>query len=157
MDKRLYKSKTDRMLSGVSGGIAEYFDTDPTFVRVAWVLVGLLTAGFALIAYIALAIIVPERAGKPAPGAAESVETELPSDEPEPYEPADLDEAPVRNNTAGRGSIIGGAVLIIVGVLFLVSNFDLLDWFDWRFWPVVLILFGLLLVARRIGDRDRHG
>ena len=72
MAERLHKSRTDRMWSGVSGGIAEYLDIDSTFVRIAWVVVGVLTAGFAVIAYVALAIIVPER---PEEAATESSET----------------------------------------------------------------------------------
>ena len=49
------------MWSGVSGGIAEYLDIDSTFVRIAWLVVGVLTAGLAIIAYVALAIIMPKR------------------------------------------------------------------------------------------------
>ena len=63
MAERLHKSRTDRMWSGVSGGIAEYLDIDSTFVRIAWLVVGVLTAGLAIIAYVALAIIMPKRAG----------------------------------------------------------------------------------------------
>ena len=161
MAERLYKSRTDRMLFGVSGGLAEYFDVDPTLVRIAWVIVGILTAGVALLAYIALAVIVPERVVKPATEsitvkpAAESVED---GEEPAPCGPSDPDGAPVDRGRGRRRSIIGGTALIVIGVLFLAYNLGLLDWFDWgRFWPVLLILLGLLLVARRIGGRSRDG
>ncbi len=50
-----------------------------------------------------------------------------------------------------RSGLWGGAVLIIVGVYFLLSNFGLLEWLRWDvFWPVVLIGVGVYLVARRL-------
>ena len=58
MNKRLYKSNTDKMLDGVCGGIAEYFNIDPTLVRLAWVLFCAL-GGSGILAYIIAAIIIP--------------------------------------------------------------------------------------------------
>ncbi|MBR6206635.1 MAG: PspC domain-containing protein [Oscillospiraceae bacterium] len=57
--KRLTKSSADRKLAGVCGGIAEYFDIDPTIVRIAWVLFCCL-GGSGLLAYIICAIVMPE-------------------------------------------------------------------------------------------------
>ena len=57
--KRLYRSRTDRMIGGVCGGIAEYFNVDPTLVRLAGVI--LLFAGIGVPAYLIAWIIVPER------------------------------------------------------------------------------------------------
>lgn len=57
--KRLYRSRTDRMLGGVCGGLGEYLDIDPTLVRVAWVVISLL-GGAGLLAYILCWIIIPE-------------------------------------------------------------------------------------------------
>lgn len=57
--KRLTRSSTDRRLAGVCAGIAEYFDLDPTLVRVGWVFFSLL-GGSGLLAYIICAIIIPE-------------------------------------------------------------------------------------------------
>ena len=60
--KRLYKSQTDRQLAGVCGGIAEYFDVDPTLVRVGYVLLTICTVGFpGVIAYVVLAAIMPNK------------------------------------------------------------------------------------------------
>jgi phage shock protein C len=57
--KRLYRSRSDRMLVGVCGGIAEYFNVDPTLVRIITVVVALLP-GPAVIAYLIAWLIVPE-------------------------------------------------------------------------------------------------
>ncbi|MBQ3722316.1 MAG: PspC domain-containing protein [Bacteroidales bacterium] len=59
MKKRLYKSRTEKTLGGVCGGIAEYFDIDPTIVRLAW-LVAVFCAGGGLIAYIIAYIVIPK-------------------------------------------------------------------------------------------------
>ncbi|MCI6732600.1 MAG: PspC domain-containing protein [Lachnospiraceae bacterium] len=57
MSKRLYKSN-DKMVDGVCAGIAEYFDIDPTLVRLGWVLFCAL-GGSGFLAYIIAAIIIP--------------------------------------------------------------------------------------------------
>lgn len=56
--KRLYRSTHDRMLCGVCGGIAEYFQLDPTLVRLGWALFSIL-GGSGVLAYIIAAIIIP--------------------------------------------------------------------------------------------------
>lgn len=58
-EKRLYRSKKDRMICGVCGGIAKYFNIDPTLVRLAMVLISL-WAGSGILAYIIAAIIIPD-------------------------------------------------------------------------------------------------
>lgn len=58
--KRIYKITEGKKLCGVCGGIAEYFDIDPTLVRVGWALFTLF-AGFGLFAYIICAIIFPNK------------------------------------------------------------------------------------------------
>lgn len=59
MKKRLYKSSTDKKVCGVCGGIANYFDVDPTAIRLIWVIFTLV-GGSGLIAYIIAAIIMPD-------------------------------------------------------------------------------------------------
>lgn len=59
--RKLARSITNRMIAGVCGGIAEYFDLDPTLVRVAYVLLSVISAGFpGLLVYIVLWVIVPD-------------------------------------------------------------------------------------------------
>ncbi|NLV88229.1 MAG: PspC domain-containing protein [Tissierellia bacterium] len=60
--KRIYLSDTDKKISGVCGGIGEYFGIDSTLVRLAWVFLSIFTAGFpGIIAYIIAAAIIPRR------------------------------------------------------------------------------------------------
>ena len=58
--ERLYRSRTDRILAGVCGGIGIYYTTDPNLVRVLWVVLTLLSVGIGIIAYIAAWILIPE-------------------------------------------------------------------------------------------------
>ena len=58
MEKKLYKSNQNKMIDGVCGGIAEYFDIDPTVVRLIWALFSLM-GGSGILAYIIAAIIIP--------------------------------------------------------------------------------------------------
>ena len=60
MSTHLYRSRDDRMLAGVAGGLAELWDADPSLVRLVWALLVVLTGGIALVVYIVLAIVVPE-------------------------------------------------------------------------------------------------
>lgn len=58
--KRLTKSATDSKISGVCGGIAEYFNIDPTLVRVAYLIFTFVAVGSPILLYFLLAIIMPE-------------------------------------------------------------------------------------------------
>jgi phage shock protein C len=59
MEKRLYRSRNDRKLAGVCGGIAEYYGWGPTLVRVAWIVLTLL-GGSGILIYLILWLVMPE-------------------------------------------------------------------------------------------------
>ena len=62
MEKRLYKIEEGKKLDGVCGGIAEYFNVDPTVIRLAWIVLTLCTAvATGVIAYLICAIIMPRK------------------------------------------------------------------------------------------------
>jgi phage shock protein PspC (stress-responsive transcriptional regulator) len=56
---RIYRSHDERMLAGVAGGLAEYFDVDPTLVRLAWAIATLATGPVAVLLYLICALIIP--------------------------------------------------------------------------------------------------
>ncbi len=60
MDDRLYRSTTDRSIAGVCGGIAAWMGLDPSFVRIAWVLLSLMSGGVFVVLYIVMAVVVPD-------------------------------------------------------------------------------------------------
>ena len=59
-NKRLYRSREDRILGGVCGGLAEYLDADPSLIRLLWVLIALVW-GLGILLYLAAWIIIPEK------------------------------------------------------------------------------------------------
>lgn len=60
MKKRLYKIEEGKKLCGVCGGIAEYFDVDPTLIRLLWIIL-VLCVGTGILAYIVAALIMPSK------------------------------------------------------------------------------------------------
>ena len=59
MTKRLYRSRSEHMIAGVCGGLAEYINIDPTVIRIIWALFALSGAGIML--YVVCALIIPEK------------------------------------------------------------------------------------------------
>lgn len=148
MQKRLYRSRTEKMIGGVSGGLAEYFDLDPTIIRVAFVL-SIFLGGGGIIAYIILWIVVPE---KPLLHSQPFTNTETNAEKNDDDESQNINNEnkteqpqfpvfPKRTN----GSIVGGLILIVLGGLFLLDNFfPRIHFFD--LWPLVLIGIGAALI-----------
>ena len=129
MQKRLYRSKRERVIAGVCGGLAEYLDVDPTIIRLAWVIFCLM-GGAGVLAYFIAMIIIPENPQEKAPKR-EQTEERCYHDE--------------RN-----GTLIGGLILLFVGTFFLLNNFGLLAWFNWWvFWSMILIAIGVVLIIPR--------
>lgn len=59
--KKLYRSRTDRKIEGVCGGIAQYFNCDVTIIRLVWVIVSLFSASIpGVLIYIVCALVIPE-------------------------------------------------------------------------------------------------
>ena len=155
MGRRLYRSKSDRMISGVCGGLATYFDMDPTVVRVIAVLLLLFTSGAALIAYIIMAIVIPvegSKSAEPKDTVKENVDemkesaTELGRELQSTFA-GDKDETQDETKIRQRRRNLFGIILIIIGVLFLLGSFDLFWWFQWGYlWPVIIIIIGALII-----------
>ena len=58
MNKKLYKSNTNKMICGVCGGLGEFFGIDPTIIRLIWASLGLM-GGSGIVAYLLAAVIIP--------------------------------------------------------------------------------------------------
>jgi phage shock protein C len=147
MNRRLYRCRHDQRLAGVASGVAEFFDLDPTLVRVLFFL-SIFLGGFGLLLYIGLAIIVPLEPladGTTPEAAAGEVAAAGSAIDHEPHRHAS------RGGGGGQLATFAGLVLILIGALALVDAF-LPAWSDsGRYlWPVFLIGIGALLVARAI-------
>jgi len=59
--KRLYRSKKERIIGGVCGGLGEFLDVDPTIIRLLWAIITVLSMGAGIVAYLLAWIIIPKR------------------------------------------------------------------------------------------------
>ena len=159
MEKRLCRSRSDRMIGGVCGGLAKYFDMDPTIVRVIAVLL-VFANGLGILAYIILAIVVPlegSKAAEPKDTIKENVEeiketaSELGREIQSTLTGEEGESQEVAKVRHRRRNLLG-IILIVLGILFLLGNFNLFWWLHWgNFWPLILVAVGLLIIvsARR--------
>lgn len=139
--KRLYRSRQDRVVGGVCGGLASYLSADPAVVRLAWVAFSLL-GGAGILLYLIAWIIVPEEhAGRATPPAA-----------PPPAPPEEQVQERPAPTDSGRTRLFG-IILIVAGAYFLVVR---LIPVRISLWPVLLVALGvaLLLSADRSGDSN---
>lgn len=122
--KRLYRSRENRMVAGVCGGLGEYLEIDPTLIRLAWVFLTL-AGGFGLIAYFLAVIIMPERGGG------------------EPIEDLIF-------HLPGLKLLLFllGTFLLIAGIVQLLTHlipWDILNLLWWS-WPLALAALGIVLI-----------
>lgn len=121
--RRLRRSRTDRILFGVCGGLGRYLDVDPVVLRV--LAVALVFAGVGVPAYLVAWLVIPEA------------------------EP-DVDEGPADAATRHQTATVLGAAMVGLGVLLLARG--MMPWFHMGFfWPLVVVAGGVMLVvsARR--------
>lgn len=152
MNRRLYRCYHDRRIAGVASGLAEYFDVDPTIVRVLWVL-SIFFGGVGLLVYIAMAIIVPMEPEDVVAAAPDTTTGEVAGDAPVAA-PTGWHSAPVPHRHATRGNgrtgMFVGIVLILFGALALVDAL-LPAGVDGRFlWPAFIVGIGTLLVVTAV-------
>ena len=145
MRERLYRSRNDRMLFGVAGGMAEWMDLDPAIVRLVWALL-ILAAGVGFLLYIIAAIVIPEAPLGPAPAGPAAGPAGAPGAEPHT----------AYRRGSGNTTMIFGLILVVLGAWFLlrryIPNLDL----SWLM-PGALIVIGLVLVVGALGRGRSEG
>ncbi len=139
MARQLYRSRKNRFISGVAGGIAEYFDIDPVIVRIFFV-VATLAWGASIIIYAALWILVPDeikiweqnfRQGK----------TDWDKDI------RDLQDEEDNMSRKEKRKSFGGIILVVFGAILLFDN--LFSWFDFGMvFPLLMLAAGIYLLLR---------
>lgn len=117
------------MVGGVAAGIARYFEVDPTLVRLLVIVVGVFRVEVALLGYVAMWIVMPR---------AEEGE-------------------PVAGGGQPDGSLVLGALLVVLGVVLLAGELNLLAWLGFGLlraaWPALLIAAGIALIFGRYRGR----
>lgn len=139
MKNRLYRSRSDRILAGVCGGVGEYLDTDPSLVRLGWVLLSVL-GGSGVLLYILAWLIIPE-----APRSTQ--QDDEPLQEPAPVKRQTVNPAQRKERMRTLGII-----LMVVGGVLLLDRLVYISLRQW--WPLLLIGGGVALLLQ--GEHRRR-
>jgi phage shock protein C len=146
--QRLYKSRKDKVLDGVCGGIGDYFNVDTVVIRVIWVLATIFSAGgFGILAYLIAMLIIPRESDQ-----RESTSVRHTNN-------TDDDATDEQQTYSGKRknklSLLLGLLLIIFGGVLLLERFiginlrALFSEIQTYLWPLLLIGLGVFLLSRR--------
>jgi phage shock protein PspC (stress-responsive transcriptional regulator) len=130
------------VIGGVAGGLGDYLDIDPVLIRIAFV-VAIFFGGVGFLAYIIAWIIIPEQPRESTMSTPIDPQQSTAPPQPQPPQP----QTPPQRH--GRGSIVGGLVLLVIGFLFLAENF-LPDFHFGDWWPLILVAIGVGMLYRAV-------
>ncbi len=142
--KQLTRSQRDRVIAGVAGGLGEYFDIDPTLIRMVFILITIF-GGSGVIIYLALWLIIPPYRQ------ARFSENGLEGDIQKVRDKTMRIRNEIRFSSHRPSARIWWGILITVaGFLFLFNNFGFFTIFDFtKIWPLILIIFGVIILLRK--------
>lgn len=139
MNKQVFRSKKNRIIGGVAGGLGEYFEIDPVIFRIIFV-ISLFAWGAPIFIYLVLWMIIPENK--------EQAEYYYNYDE-------DRNESEEFASKHKNKNLALGIILIFLGFMIFLNN--VLPTFDFHyFWPLFLILFGAYIIYRGINRHHQH-
>ncbi|HOZ37035.1 MAG TPA: PspC domain-containing protein [bacterium] len=154
--KKLYRSTTNKIIFGVCGGLAEYFDLDPIIVRALFVLFALMGGG-AIILYLLLALIIPS--DNPAVSSSQEVKDFARDLGTKVHEVAGEFKSPKpdQSSATGSGRRFFGLIVLLIGLYFLLREIlpwplfhFYFSWFRWGlFWPSLIILTGVYIMVKK--------
>ena len=132
--KRIFRSKEDKMIAGVCGGIAEYFEVDSVWIRLAAVFL-VFASGVGLVLYIIAWIIMPENPNQK--DKTKTISEKIVSDSQKKIK---------KKHNHREGAMLGTLLIIIGSYFFLKRLFPVFDMDN--IWPFILIFFGIYLLSR---------
>ena len=143
--QKLRRSRENRFLFGVAGGLAEFFDVDPILVRTGWVLLTMATVGVAALLYIVLAAIVPDS----------------PQREPEEADSMNNGSSATSESTIKIGfnaiRTVFGISLVVIGMITLLNQLNAIGTIRWDIiWPATIILVGVTILLPSLVSLNRR-
>lgn len=160
MARRLTRNRRKAVCGGVAAGFADHFNVDPVLVRLAFILLAFAN-GIGVLFYIICWVIMPtEEAGAPeeaSQGAKVAEEVRAAGEQARAAGEQVVQEVR-KAGESGRGRMIAGVILIILGMMFLLDRFSwMFHWPHWlRFgnlWPLILVAIGVSLLMRSREER----
>jgi len=149
MRAKLVRSRTDRMVSGVCGGLATYLGIEAVWVRLFFVLMTMAN-GLGLLVYLILWVIVPE-VGREEVTPGQTFESNVQEMAGKAQELAQGVGEAIRGGPNRQAGIVVGAALIVLGVIFLLDTLHIFAWLSFgQLWPLLLIVGGLALLVSRL-------
>lgn len=144
-NKKLYRSADNRIIAGVCGGLGEYFNIDPTFIRIIFILL-VLTDGVGLVLYFVLALIIPKKGGSDLRGNAAELAGRA-------------KELSANFQQSRHGKNYLGIIIVFLGLLLLLKNTlpNHLLWFRQELiWPALIIIIGFYLMFKKKNAQYDH-
>ena len=178
MEKRLHRNEHDKVVAGVASGLADYMQTDVTVVRLLFVLSTIFIPTSGALVYIILWIVVPVNNDLTAKynhfndyfkknnfggGFSNPADPFTQQNEPQTkwntpnagpdFNQTDMNNFSQRQQGNDTGRTIGGLVLLLLGVYFLLKQFDVLPeffniWKIYKLWPLAIVAVGISLIFR---------
>lgn len=175
MENRLLRNEHDKIIAGVSSGLAEYMQVDVTIIRLLFVLSTIFLVGTGILVYLVMWIVVPVNNdpaarfskfndyfkkqndfqgfntpppfGQQPPSAAAGNPDVKSAPAQEWQNPLDFKSLPKNNDT---GRTVGGLVLLVIGLYFLMNEFNLIPyWFRLgKLWPLLFVAIGLSFILK---------
>ena len=151
MEKKVQRNEQEKTIAGVCAGLADYFDIDVTWVRIAFILALLTGAG--LLAYIILWIAIPLKPYTPDYGQfnADYKVYENKTYTGSPVQDAEFAGVPYpKKPKSGSSGVVIGLIFVAFGAFFLLDEFNFVpDWFEFqKLWPLILIIPGIIMITK---------
>ncbi|MBC7913266.1 MAG: PspC domain-containing protein [Pyrinomonadaceae bacterium] len=145
MEKKLERSAHNKMIAGVSSGLADYLDMDVTVIRICFILLAVFGAG--VLVYIIMWIAIPE---KPFFEGAPIFEPKYTESGPDFSDIKTPQSGIIKEKKDRNGRMIAGAILVLIGTYFMLNEFNIIPhWFSvFKLWPVLLIGLGLMILFK---------
>lgn len=143
---KLTRSKKDSVIAGVCAGLGEFFQVDPTIVRLIFILIAVFGGGGILL-YLILWLIVPSESS-----ASEITKDNIEKNANEIKDKAKEFAKDMKLNTSNLNSRqLFGVVILVLGVMLLLSNFGFVRFnFIWKFFPaIIVIIIGIAILKKR--------
>jgi len=140
---RLHRSATNKYLGGVAGGLGEYFNIDPTLIRIIFIILAAF-GGSGFLVYLILWLILP------AEHSAQNAQDNIRDNVDEMREKAEKFAEDIRLNHHASNKSLWGLLVLGLGVLFLLDSFGIYSFSNIsRLWPILLIIVGLSIISKK--------